>query len=293
MEQNNKKFILTLDASQISTYLNCPMAWKYAYIENLRVVGGPSESIRKGSLIHTILDSYYSIRAQFPTLSNYDAAAMSLLFTKKVKLCAAAGLSDEFEKFIEKRIYDYVTRYNNDDFRVFKNSKMESSTEVGFSKILFEDEKFLFIVEGRIDLISETNQHEILWVDHKTQERVTNLYNYTPQFLTYAWATGYKYGMINYFGLQKEVQRDTFRRQLIHFPTFMLKRWEEKMLDIFNEIAYTVLNKNEFKFNWDRCAGAFNSNPCVYTHIDELESETLKKNIKAFKYEKVAPWHPY
>src|SRR5438552_2942127 len=64
------KFTLTLDASQLKTYLICPLLWHYQYRENLRLTdtftGLPLRGIAadKGTLMHKLLEIFYTLRAQ-------------------------------------------------------------------------------------------------------------------------------------------------------------------------------------------------------------------------------------
>lgn len=293
------KFILTLDASQISTFQWCPLSWWYSYKENLIKKGIKTTALDTGTLVHSLLDIYYNLRAAEPNVDKLIQASAAIESFKLAKLTQDL----ELENFLCQRFLLYVQRYLSDDFNVIVNNGV-SGVELGFSKVLYEDSNVLFIVEGRIDLINYIQGDIPAFTDHKSQSRFNELYGYTPQFKTYAWATGYEYGIVNYFGLQDDKDNKLlkagklFRRTLIHFEPWMIQEWELKMLNIFWDIKnlidgpmielaiYNVRNDNS-------CAGSFNSNPCQFTDICEIGNFEMKQKIKEFKYNKKESWTPW
>ena len=304
------KFILALDASQLALYQTCPLQWYYRYKENLSLTTAPKKNAAdSGTLMHLLLDYYYTLRAQDPIGNKLQQADVVVQrFTTEatvLTLFPDTQETHELETFLCKRFFLYVQRYMLDDFNVeIKNNIFP--VELGFSKLLYEDIYVKFIVEGRIDLISPIHTQGLYcWIDHKTQSKNYTLYNYIPQFKTYAWATGYNYGMINYIGMQEDKDSSLlkkgflFKRNLIHFPTEMIQAWEKTMLNIFYTICrkLTITDAPEEVFNVARndsaCAGAFNYNPCQYTYICEEFNPEMKQRIKEFKYTVREPWTPW
>lgn len=296
------KFTLTLDASQINEFQTCNLAWWYTYKENLRLAGANTEAMDKGTLIHNLCDLYYSYRWLDPNGNKLLQADEAVRFFKET--CTTQSLfpedkNNELERFITDRFALYVTRYMFNDF-VLPNTKT-SPVELGFSKLLYEDEYVRFIVEGRIDLVTVILGDKLCFVDHKTQGRDTTMYQYRPQFKTYAWATGYEYGLINYIGLQKEPVKNggSFKRQLINFPKWMIDEWEQKLLKIFWNITAILNNPNidaektiyEYR-NDSACEGQY-GHPCAFTSLCETGDWNMKQSLKQFKYNKVDSWSPW
>ena len=302
------KFILALDASQLYTFQVCPLQWYYRYKENLNLTTAhKKDAADAGTLIHDLLANYYLLRAQDPISNKLQQADVVVQkFTTEAKVLSLfpdTQETKELEAFLCKRFFLYVQRYMLDDFNVELKNNI-APIELGFSKLLYEDTYVKFIVEGRIDLLSNM-QSLPCWVDHKTQSKNYTLYKYTPQFKTYAWATGYSYGMINYVGMQEDKDSSLlkrgmlFKRDLIYFTKEMIKEWECKMISIFFEIykklTFPAMTEEIFKLvrNDSSCAGAFNYNPCQYTYLCEEFDSEIKQKIKEFKYSVQEHWTPW
>lgn len=220
------KTTLTLDASQISTYLKCPLMWYYAYHERLQLSSLKTEALDKGTLVHELLAIYYNLKDSSPCARDEAIETFKAIH---------GDIYHELE-FMCNRFALYTERWKNSDFKVLTNNGIPG-VEIGFSKLLYENDAVRFIVEGRIDLLS-TIQGIPCFVDHKTQSKVNYLYHYTPQFKTYAWATGYRYGIINYFGLQQKYEEGkTFRQDLVSFNEDMILDWEKRLKRVFGEIC--------------------------------------------------------
>ena len=164
----------------------------------------------------------------------------------------------------------------------------------------------IFIVEGKIDGITEINQTQA-WVDHKTQSRTYDLYPYLPQFLTYTWATGLSWGILNYIALHETYDpKKTFRRKITMYPKHMIEAWEKRMLDIFTQINIRLqwgdhqwpdngVDDLFYKIrNQESCAGKYFT-PCQFTQLCEIDfaAKPLLETIKASNYIKVEKWTPW
>ena len=77
--------------------------------------------------------------------------------------------------------------------------------ESGFSKKIFEDDKRLWILEGRIDLIGQiAPNYENGWADHKLQARERDIYLKTIQIRNYSYVTQLPIGVVNKIRLAKK-----------------------------------------------------------------------------------------
>lgn len=313
---------IALDATQITEYSFCPLSWYYRYREHLARTGADRKSLDLGTIMHLYLAEYYDQQSQ--GISYDEAAKAAVIKLKDNKEIHELDPSGEFNQFIGQRFIAYVMKYSQSDFRAFKTAGLplqsavatNAAIEVGFSKKIYEDSNFTFIIEGRIDLLAYIDD-KIYFVDHKTQGRKANLYKYKPQFLTYALATELEYGLINYIGMTKEVNNDTFRRELIKFPKWMVERWRYYIIDkVFLPLAIKLekyqwirehVNDDQilrFTTNLERklfeserrltsCSGAFDSMPCMFTDLCETSDPQMVQNIKSFQYHQIQPWSPW
>lgn len=295
--------IITLDASQISQFLFCPVSWKFKNQDLLNIVGANEKALSMGTVMHDLLDRFYKKRAaSAPYEKAAQEAAQEFLDGlnkdpdnwKKIPQLGTADV-----EFVIKRFMMYVFHYagSGRDFKIATTPDGKPGVELGFAREFrsgktARGEKYVFIVEGRIDLLVELEMFNgvLGFVDHKTYSRERNLYDYTIQFLTYAWAARARYGIINNIGMQKDGGGDKwFKRDPIKFEPFMLHRWEKQVERVF----YSILS-GRIEENLKSCAGAFDSNPCQYTKICETESVQLRNNIIKTNYvtgeSKWRPW---
>jgi hypothetical protein len=275
---------ITLDSSQIKTYLSCPRKWELAHKEHLVLSGASREALNKGTIMHKMLEFFYL--AKKDGLSPLDAgeeAVIKFIASKEAEL-----VDSKTSEFLIQRFRMYVITYQNNDFEPL-------GVEIGFSHIFYEDEFKRYILEGKIDLLAR-EKDEIPFIDHKTQGRFMNLYPLTPQFLTYAMVSKAKRALYNIIGLQKEINVNTFRRVPVLFEEHHIHTWKWQVMKIFDTI-YQTTNHNfytGFPQNFGECGGAFGSNPCQFTGLCELNPDNVEliNNLKAFKYEKVE-WRPW
>jgi hypothetical protein len=257
-----------------------------------------------GTVMHSLLDFYYKKRSAVEGLQEYGTESNYMTHVKEsVEEYVKSEvwkelLSEEDLEFVIKRFTFYAINYTGSgtDFKVKKNESGEAGVELGFAKELARiktssKSELVFIVEGRIDLLIQTQSFEgDAFVDHKTQDREGTLYKYTPQFRTYAWATGMKYGIVNYIGFQKTgTPALWFKREIIPFSPYLIREWEGAMKSVF----FDIVGGGSRKQNLGSCSGAFNKFPCQFTKICETESQELRESIIQVNYIQGEKWRPW
>lgn len=197
----DKKFTLILDASQVKTYLTCPLSWYQKHIvsqeingtKNLISVEPWGGALNRGTYIHKLMDVYYAMRSAEPHIAINAHAGATLEFVDGAGTAKALKIDPKDLVFLNMRFIQYCNFYTR-DLGVLKAKDGSPGLEVPFAKCLYEDQYSKFIVEGRIDILMEFQDPVRGWGDHKTQGQRKELYPYKPQFLTYAWATGFHKG---------------------------------------------------------------------------------------------------
>lgn len=297
---------LILDSSQLSTYWECPEKWHISYLENITKENTVDEPVTAGTYGHKLLERYYEGIATGK--SHSEAVAYALAH----KLPLDYPLSADMKGRVVKRFNDYWMTYCTNDVTPALGKPTHSIVEQdgsfldtytpkalveqGFSYHLFESREYLFILEGKIDMIYK-REGVPEWMDHKFQFRERTLYNKSIQFRNYSLVTGFSIGCINYIGLQKEVTAKTFRRQIITFSPAELKEWRQEIIEKFVEIA-TALRRDWYfgpggkSKNRDSCTGKFGY-ACPFTKICEESNPHLVKSIKEIEYVKKEIWRPW
>jgi len=290
---------LTLDASQMTQHLKCPLSRTYQYDDGLTIIGASERAMNMGTVMHSLLDLYYRERVAHPQVEY--TSQVKKVTDAYIKSDAWANLLNlEDLEFVMERFLYYTVNYTGagNDFNVASSYMGKAGVELGFSKELgrvktSRNEEIVFIVEGRIDLLVNISSlgGVLAFVDHKTQSRENTLYKYTPQFLTYAWAAGVEYGVVNYIGFQTTGGASQwFRREVIPFSKYLITEWEKQMWSIF----YKIAGGGQREKNLGSCSGSFQSNPCQFVKLCETSDPGLRSNIEANNYLKSpTKWRPW
>lgn len=293
----SSKQIITLDSSQIKQYLTCPESFNLMYNQDLRKSYFWSQDYAdRGTLFHSLCDLFYTFRALNPNEDRIAQLNVVVKLFKENRLFDQFDLPKDQELTIIQRFTQYVMRYFGSDFNVLMKNNVPA-VEVGFSEILYEDEEVIYILEGRIDLLVKVEGLGNVFVDHKTRERNDgDLYGWKPQFLCYALATKFNYGMYNYIGTAKGYdEKETFKRQLVHIPQWKIEEWHRFIIaNVYNKIyAIKRFDITSWLKNFNSCSGAWEKKPCQFTQICETHKTEQKELIKATYFEKVKKWSPW
>ena len=140
--------------------------------------------------------------------------------------------------------------------------------EQGFSKILYEDEDNLFVYEGRIDLVVETDKGYTI-VDHKTQAMTYSIYEFNNQCLGYLWGTNAIEFLYNYLVLTKTPQ---FHRAPHLFNQNQIDSWKEETIQWYFRIKQAMQSQTFLKNL--TCESKFGK--CDFTPLCEQPNEKVK-----------------
>lgn len=322
---HNKK-VLILDSSQISTFLECQRMWDYNYKQSLVTIQQAdnlkSNAIAMGTYGHKLLEIYYK-----GVGTGYLPAAMlerAMNFNPDDHECECGHLKEQHEchimfedpepfndcrectcqgfkpiKFpletpdrdlVKQRIREYVYTYSHNDIQPLSGD----SVELGFSELLYEDNDFLFILEGRIDIIGKMGEVEF-FADHKFQLRARDLYEKAIQFRNYSLVTKKLFGLINYVRLTKKVDSTTYKRAITSFTANDLLWWKDELISIFFKIQAAIdmfAIKGYYEPNWGSCSGKFGY-PCNYVALCEEQNLQVRNALMNQLYTKRKEWRPW
>ena len=288
------KTIITLDSSQIKQFLICPESWNLKYQQQLRKSGYWTKKYADaGTIFHYLLDRYYTFKSFEKEKDPIKCANNAVKLLKIHGLENELGISDEDRAFIRERFTQYSFNYMNDPMRVL-GSGTKLGVETGFSVVIYEDAHYIFVLEGKIDLLADLGGI-ICFVDHKTRARSDlNLYGLKIQFLCYSLATGFRYGMYNYIGMAAKYDpKKTFERKLHYIPEWRVKEFKEYIIEnVYRHLA----NKQHYTMprNLNSCSGPDEKRPCEYCMLcDNRNDQKIYDGIKKQFYEKAPRWSPW
>lgn len=258
------KKTLVLDSHGLSDYQHCPRLFSYTQIDNIE----PSkqyEPFTRGRVIAKMLEEYYKEKLA----KTLRPASYSRIVDEILKPAQLETNKD----LIESRFYSYCHHYKNESW-----IPLAIEESAAFSRILYEDDEYLFVYEGRPDLVVQLSNIDStrIVVDNKHQTRHYDLYFYNNQAMGYCWGLEIDFFCYNYFGLQESGgPKDWFRRPSTRFSKFQLEQWKHDTIKWYFAIARDV----DYLKTW-RCEGKYSL--CAY---HELCEQTLP-NVIAIKKER-------
>jgi hypothetical protein len=297
--------ILTLDSSQIETFLDCDQEWAYKYGESIVLTplgDKPArEDMAMGSYGHSILETYYRMKALGSSATDaIEAAFMTPAETfdlSKTNSGKVREACNRYFMFYSGR--DVTTLMGSPTRKVTFNDNgtykgedwdLNPLVEKGFSFPLLDTPDYLFTLEGRIDLLCDQNGTQA-FMDHKFQSRESRLYKKSIQFRNYGMVTGVKLGIINYIRFHKDLSDKTLVREFISFGPLEHEWWKEELIQVFHTIN-VKMKSGDFERRWNMCRGKFGY-PCQYNKLCEERNDAVRDNIKSQYYsirEKWSPW---
>lgn len=198
------------------------------------------ESLEKGSLMHAMLDPYYSLVGQCvrpgaewiePSitaglLKSEFMTDMPTSWADIVRYCRDLGyylaikqdLDTDVSDSVIYQFTEYCKNYENDAWHPL------AVEEVG-SKVLFENEHLKIIYSFKVDLIAEKGTILCPW-DHKTASQRKEPTSVSNQFIGYCWGLDVNNIIINKIGFQKTLSpKERFQRFTLTISPLRIKEW--------------------------------------------------------------------
>lgn len=319
----SNKQTLIADSTQIGCFLECPEKWYLSHIQNLTrfdINAASKVSMHKGSYGHKLQEIYYKARTN-PILAPH-AIEYAVDWVPESESCACGHLKlrhldsltscqskdcycpnfvpapypleqEQIEEVQDRfRIYCYTYEGRGNDIVPLDID----SVEVGFSHELYEDENYLFVLEGKIDLIGKIQKQTVI-MDHKWQDRQRALYTKSLQFKNYCLVTECDTLIVNYIRMADKITDETFVRAICSFSRQDLKVWENNVIDIFARMCKFKKQKEvgidqESDYNWRLCEGRFGYQ-CEFTQLCEQNFIPVKDIMKKTQYKQKQEWRPW
>lgn len=279
---NSKKTII-VDSTQLSKFLECPLAWKYEHRDNIIL---PSPEITKrdvamnqGSYGHLLFEKFYKLRASKASFTDAMKAAITIEPGVDLKL------TQEQVTLVRQKFAMSCTMHMANDFTPISDKHVE----IGFTEPIYEDCEHLFVLEGKIDVFS-SHMGQRMIIDHKFQTTARTLYAKSIQFRNYTMITDIPYMLINYVRLAVN-PNNPYERQLLAFSSDERKWWKHQLCNIYWKILH-MSEANHFDQNWNSCSGQFGY-PCQYTKLCEERSDNVRNNLIQFTYKPKPEWKPW
>lgn len=235
--------IFVFDSTVQNDVQACARKFEYAHVKNWRPLSGKAFALDRGSMLHDMLALYRILlklswktdpacltksEAEFLKESGNEPKAYP--WNEIVERCIFLGhqymavqaenISLEEGQEVIKNFSEYVDFYQNDGWQPIE-------VEAAFSKILYESRDLVLVVEGRIDLITDSRSGRTV-VDSKSASRRQEPVLLSNQFICYAWATGVSSVTVDKVGFQKTLKpKERFNRHILSYPDEIKNEWRE------------------------------------------------------------------
>jgi len=272
----SNQFILRLDSHMLSDFQRCKELGNLAHIQ-----GWKTQEVKQGMTRGTRWHRLMEFRAEFKN----KRISWNEVITQSIGYLAADGVSMEEIAFFIGKLSQYQVKWEEEE-----NNYEFIDNEVGFSKILYENDEVLFIYEGKIDALLKISG-KLTVGDHKTQHpgfssHRYDLPGYSNQFMGYCWAAKTSNVMIDYTSWsdpKNKISDRTFRREFHPLDPQLIKRWKESTIRSYWDTLIAI-RSNEFHLEFPhRCDSRYGMceffNVCQY--IDPRSKLiTLNSNFK-------------
>jgi len=212
------KKILRTTPSLVNNWDSCPTRGFYTDIKQIgqsETKASSQDSREIGILVHKMLEMYYQLLQW--TDDKRDVRRISSVEFGRKKSVELSLSSTDVETAI-RTFNDYVAFYGDEDIQPLE-------VEQPFSKVLFETDSHIILMEGKKDL-KAVLQGNTWIIDHKTTGSKRFLSPISNQFFAYAWASEVRTVVINSIGTQKTVEpKDRFRRLFVSFTEEQIQEW--------------------------------------------------------------------
>lgn len=242
----SKKTLIITSSSANSVQL-CPQRYDYEINQQL-CLPNKGIALEKGDLFHIFLENYYK-----GLLFNYDNIenkiplheivnnAILRVREKSVDLHLESEDSEEVVTFAK----EYVLHYQNDGWT-------PKAVEQKFSVVIYEDDNFRIIFEGKVDLVANTAAQNLdIIVDHKTGKKNTVPSKLSTQFIGYSLSLGVQNVLVNKINWVKDPD-NRFHRYLLNYDKSIIEEFRQDLIYwSFQIIGHT--DNNYFPRNRTSC----------------------------------------
>jgi len=261
--------IFVFDSTVLNDLQACARKLEFGHVKNWRPLSGKATPLDRGSMLHDMLALYRTLlklswregnpecltKSEAAFLAEQEIAAKTYNWNEIVELSIMLGrlymatqsenLTMEEGEEIIRNFAEYVDFYQNDGWQPIE-------VEAAFSRILYESPELILVVEGRIDLITDSRSGRTV-VDSKTASRRQEPVLLSNQFICYAWATDVPSVTVDKIGFQKTLKaKDRFQRHILSYPKELKEEWREWAI-YWGKMAAFYVREGIFPPNFTSC----------------------------------------
>lgn len=306
---------IIFDATVLSTLMGCGRLTNFSFNLNLQPMGGKSNSLEVGSIVHKVLEVYYKNKIGGMNTSDAIQHGMAAgeLWIRGCKYCTDFEPTSELPKpscshpineypGVKNTPPDSTTSPKNlvgwrnaldtctQYFDRWKNDHwVPIDIEVVKGEILYEDDNIRILWKAKLDGIFDTNQG-IYPVDHKTSKARRKRIKLNNQFKGQCLLMKTRNVFINSIGFQTSLKpEEKFTREAMSYSAASLLEWQGEILPYY---AYQLLQFAESGYwppNFDHCETKYGT--CKFLQVCEADPNMREEELK-LHYVVGPEWNP-
>jgi len=280
-EQN--KQIYVIDSQILNTTQDCSRKANYTFGMNLEPVLKP-DYFEKGDLMHQVLAEYYNLRGQRQQWESWNWKHKDV-----IQRCCKVGQEASVKMNLDANVVDEVLRTCTEYLEYTENDGWDRivAVEEVASKILYEDEKRIFLYQGKLDLVIELSNCPILPIDHKSASRRGTPNFLSNQFQGYCWLLDVNTIVINKIGFQKTLKpQEKFERHVLSYPKELLNEWQENTIYWIKKYIKDS-EENHFAPNYTSCD---KYSGCIFQKVCGSTADSRKYKLTQLFNEREKVW---
>ncbi len=315
------------DATVLSSLQACPRLTDFRFNHYFESIGGKSNSLEVGNIIHKYLETYYGLiinGMKKETAHNHGLIAAQLYIngcpycTDFVPECYVVEPNEVPHTHNELCKAKPSCNHKVDEYPGVRNTPEESSgyligwkwalstceqyyeyyvndfwvpleVETVKSKLLYEDDEIRVMWKAKLDWLVDTNQG-IYPVDHKTMKQRRDTLGLNNQFMGQSFVCNTRGTMVNKIGLQKTLKpAEKFDRVLVPYSAPVLLEWQSEIVPYYARLLLMYAETGHFPPNFASCETKYGK--CSFVDVcaanPDMREETIRMQFRMGK-----PWNP-
>lgn len=277
---NNEPNHVVLDATILSTLMSCARLADFRFNHQFVPLGGKSNSLEAGSLVHHFLEHYYKalISGKSKQVAIEEGMKNARLYITGCPSCSTFKPTAEIPKppcghklgefagvqnmpaisdsrnigyeWALETCEQYVAHYKNDFWTPLE-------AEIVKGEVIYEDDEIQVLWKAKLDLIVDTNQ-SIQPMDHKTMKQRRESVSLNNQFMGQCILTKSRNIVINKIGFQTSLKpAEKFERSMISYSADRLFEWSQEIVPYYAKLLVHYSQSGHWPPNFTHCESKY------------------------------------